>query len=91
MSTQNNANNNEQLLLPGCLGDPERDWRTDPLWKNSLVHSGENPLTLLVPMVSVGTLTLTALRSKRTRSVQIGIPTQERGNDFCIRTFALRY
>ncbi len=30
MSTQNNANNKKQLLLPGRLGDPQRDWRTDP-------------------------------------------------------------
>ncbi len=30
MSTQDNANNNEQLLLPGRLGDPQRDWRSDP-------------------------------------------------------------
>ncbi len=31
MSAQNNANNNEQFLLPGRLGDPERVLRTDPL------------------------------------------------------------
>ena len=30
MSTQNNTHNKEQLLLPGRLGDPQRDWRTDP-------------------------------------------------------------
>ena len=30
MSTQNNANNNEQLLLPGLLGDPQRVLSTDP-------------------------------------------------------------
>ena len=30
MTAQNNANNNEQLLLPDRLGDPQRYWRTDP-------------------------------------------------------------
>ena len=30
MSTQNNAKNNEQLLLPGRLGDPQRVSSTDP-------------------------------------------------------------
>ena len=42
--------------------------------EDTLVHCGESPLTLLVPTVSVGTCTLTALRSKRRLAARLERP-----------------
>ena len=52
MSTQDNANNNKQLLLPGRLGDPQRDWRSDPRVDPFMIAAKESTIQGQVAIIS---------------------------------------